>query len=332
MESKGCLCNSVNSVAEKNKIVVIVGPTASGKSKVALELAERFDGEIINADSMQVYRYMDIGTAKPSAVDRERVRHHLIDIRDPDEDFDAARFQEEASKAILDIVNRGHVPIVVGGTGLYIKALTEGIFDAPGSDKELREKLRKEAEVSGLSALYNKLSEVDPESAGRIDPRNTHRIIRALEIFYLTGIPISQHQKSHAFSERPYDCLKIGLSVERETLYKRIDDRVDNMVKEGLVEEVSHIIAMGYRPETKAMHALGYSQICNYLEGRYSLDEAVSLIKKETRHYAKRQMTWFRRDDEITWFNTKEDDCLERIFGKVRGFAGQVEHTGSTEA
>ncbi len=316
----------------KPKIIVIVGPTAVGKSKVAIELAERFNGEIINADSMQVYRFMDIGTAKPSKEDRERVRHHLIDIRNPDEEFDAAQFRDEASKAVEDIVGRGYLPIVTGGTGLYLKALTEGLFDVPKVDKELRARLRIEVEDSGISALFKRLAEVDPVAAERIGPYNTHRIIRALEIFYLTGIPISQHQKSHAFSERPYDCLKIGLSVEREALYKKIDDRVDSMIKDGLVEEVSRIIAMGYRPETKAMQALGYSQICGYLDGKYNLDEAIALIKRDTRHYAKRQMTWFRRDDEITWFDTKEEDYLERIFSKVRGFAGQVEHTGITEA
>ncbi|MEK7851747.1 MAG: tRNA (adenosine(37)-N6)-dimethylallyltransferase MiaA [Deltaproteobacteria bacterium] len=308
----------------KLKIIVIVGPTAVGKSKIALELAERFDGEIVNADSMQVYRYMDIGTAKPSAVDRERVRHHLIDIRDPDEDFDAARFQEEASKAIVDVVNRGHLPVVAGGTGLYIKALTEGIFDAPGSDKELREKLRKEAEASGISALYNKLSEVDPESAGRIGPRNTHRIIRALEVFCLTGIPISQYQKEHAFSERPYDTFKIGLTKERETLYKDIDDRIESMVKAGLVDEVRRIIEMGYSPGSKAMKALGYSHICRYLKGEYDLEEAVRLIKRDTRHYAKRQMTWFRRDAGITWYDAHKEELIGHIFSEVGGFVGKA--------
>lgn len=308
----------------KLKIIVIVGPTAVGKSKVAIELAERFNGEIINADSMQVYRYMDIGTAKPSKVDRERVRHHLIDIRNPDEDFDAAQFRDEASKVIADIVNRGHLPVVVGGTGLYIKALTEGIFDAPGSDEELREKLRKEVEASGISALYNKLFEVDPESASRIGPQNTHRIIRALEIFYLTGKPISQYQKEHAFSERPYDTYKIGLTKERKTLYKDIDDRVENMIKAGIVAEVRRIIEMGYGPGLKAMKALGYSHICRYLDGEYDLEEAVRLIKRDTRHYAKRQMTWFRKDAGINWCDVNKEGCIEHIFSEVGGFAGKA--------
>lgn len=308
----------------KLKIIVIVGPTAVGKSKVAIELALRFGGEIINADSMQVYRYMDIGTAKPSKEDRERVRHHLIDIRNPDEDFDAAMFREDASKAIADIVRRGRLPVVVGGTGLYIKALTEGIFDAPGSDKELREKLRKEAKVSGISALYRKLSEVDPDASRNIDPLNTHRIIRALEVFYLTGKPISQHHKEHAFSERPYDVFKIGLNKEREALYKDIDDRIENMVKAGLVDEVRRTIEMGYGLDLKAMKALGYSQICRYLEGEYDLEEAVRLIKRDTRHYAKRQMTWFRKDAGINWCDVNGEGCIEHIFGEAGRFAGKA--------
>lgn len=334
-----CLCalavKKVNSKLKtqnsKPKIIVIVGPTASGKSRVALELAERFNGEIVNADSVQVYRYMDIGTAKPSKEERERVRHHLIDIRNPDEDFDASRFREEAARAIREVVSRDHLPVVVGGTGLYVKALTEGLFEAPGTDKELRAKLRKEFEDFGISSLYKKLMDVDPEAAEKISPYNIHRIIRALEVYYLTGMPISCHQKEHAFSDRPYDSLKTGLLVERETLYKRIDERVDNMIKEGLVEEVNRLLEMGFKQDFKAMQALGYSQICGYLDGKYNLDEAIALIKKATRHYAKRQMTWFRRDHEINWFDTKEDGYLERIFSKVRGFADQIQHSGAAK-
>lgn len=312
----------------KPKIIVIVGPTASGKSKVAMEVAERFKGEIVNADSMQVYRYMDIGTAKPSEEDRERVRHHLIDIRNPDEDFDAARFRDEASKAIIDIDGRGLIPIIVGGTGLYIKALTEGLFDVPEADKALRERLRKEIEESGLSVLYKRLMDVDPEAAAKIGPHNSHRIIRALEVFYLTGRPISLYQKEHSFSERPYISLKIGLLKERGILYKDIDERVEGMIKAGFIEEVSGMVTMGYGPNLKAMQSIGYCHICSYLKGDYTLEEAVTLIKRDTRHYAKRQMTWFRRDNEITWFDVYEGDHLEHIFSKVRGFVGGVKEKG----
>lgn len=309
---------------DKPKILILVGPTAIGKSRVALMIAEKFKGEIVNGDSMQVYRYMDIGTAKPSEEELGRVRHHLIDIRNPDEDFDAARFKDEASKAITDIKDRGLIPIVVGGTGLYIKALTEGVFNAPPVDKELRERLRREAEESGISVLYNRLTDVDQEAAARIPPNNTHRVIRALEIFYQTGRPISQYQLEHAFSERPYNPLKIGLYRKRETIYKNIDDRVESMIKAGFVYEVERILKMGYSHGLKAMQAIGYAHICNHLQGEYDLEEAIRLIKRDTRHYAKRQMTWFGRDHDITWFDMNEEDCLEHIFDKVRGFIGQA--------
>lgn len=308
------------------KIIVIVGPTASGKSKVALELAERFNGEIISADSMQVYRYMDIGTAKPSREDQERIRHHLIDIRDPDGGFDAAQFRDEASKAIREIVDKGNLPILAGGTGLYIKALTEGIFDAPGADKEIREKLRKEAEEADLSSLYEKLRDVDPDAAEKIGPANTHRIIRALEIYYMTGHPISHYHKEHAFPERPYCSLKIGVYAERETLYKNIDYRVDSMIRAGLVDEVKRILEMGYGPDLKVMQAIGYSHICRYISGEYNLEDSINMIKRDTRHYAKRQMTWFRRDNEITWFDIGREGYIGNIFSEVGRFAVQILH------
>lgn len=212
----------------------------------------------------------------------------------------------------------------MGGTGLYIKALTEGIFDAPEVDKALRERLKKEVREAGIDALYKKLLEVDPEAAEKIGHTNTHRIIRALEIFYLTGMPISQYQKKHAFSEKPYDTIKIGLIKERETLYKDIDARVESMVKAGLVGEVRRIIEMGYSPDLKAMSALGYSHICRHLEGEYSLEEAVRLIKRDTRHYAKRQMTWFRKDLEISWYDVNKEGCIEHIFREVGRFAGKT--------
>lgn len=310
----------------KQKIVVIVGPTASGKSGVAMELADRFHGEIVNADSMQVYRYMDIGTAKPSNEDRERIPHHLIDIRNPDEAFDAARYLDEASKVIEDVVCRGQLPIVVGGTGLYIKALTEGIFEAPEVDKELRERLNREADDLGLPSLYKKLMEVDSEAAVKIGPHNTHRIIRALEVYYLTGMPISKYQKEHAFSDMRYDSFKIGLNMEREILYKNIDSRVDSMIKAGFVDEVIRIIDMGYGPDAKGMQGIGYSHICRYIKGEYTLPDCINLIKRDTRHYAKRQLTWFRRDQEIDWVdaNANKGGCIGYIFGEVGRFTGQA--------
>ncbi|MEK7850978.1 MAG: tRNA (adenosine(37)-N6)-dimethylallyltransferase MiaA, partial [Deltaproteobacteria bacterium] len=223
-------------------------------------------------------------------------------------------------------------PIVAGGTGLYIKALTEGIFEVPEIDKELRERLRREAEESGLSSLYNKLRDVDPDAAEKIGPANTHRIIRALEIFYMTGQPISKHHKEHAFPERPYSMLKIGLNVERETLYKNIDYRVDSMIKAGFVDEVKGLLDMGYGPDLKGMQAIGYSHICRYIKGEYNLEDSVNLIKRDTRHYAKRQMTWFRRDSEISWFDINKEGCIGDIFSEVGGFAGQNIYAGGSKA
>lgn len=287
-----------------------------------MAVAERLGGEIVSADSMQIYRDMDIGTAKPSKEDRENIPHHLIDIRNPDEDFDAAQYRDETSKAIAEIIKRRHLPIVTGGTGLYIKALTEGIFEAPGADKNLRNDLKKEAEQDGIAVLYKKLLKVDPEAAVRIGSTNTHRIIRALEVYYLTGRPISQYQEEHAFSERPYYSFKIGLRKEREALYKDIDARVDNMIRIGFIDEVKQLVEIGYRPELKAMQALGYGHICKYLKGEYTLDEVVRLLKRDTRHYAKRQATWFRRDHEITWHDLGKEAYIEHIFSEVRGFVG----------
>jgi len=296
------------------KLVVLVGPTASGKSRLAIELAERFNGEIVNIDSRQVYRYMDIGTAKPSDKDRERVPHHLIDIVDPDEDFSVAKFREEAVKAIQDIYERGRNIFVVGGSGLYIKALIGGLFKGPGADEGLRSELRREAELQGARYLYQRLKEVDPEAASCIHPHNMVRVLRALEVFYLTDRPISSFQKEHGFLERPYETLKIGVTKDRHTLYRDIEARVDRMIEAGLVEEVKRL---NYPSILKSMQGLGYREIMGYLYGKYTLEEAIRRLKRNTRRYAKRQMTWFRKDRDIHWFYPED---RERIFSLVEGF------------
>ncbi len=284
------------------KIVTICGPTASGKSKVAIELAERFNGEIVNADSMQVYRGMDIGTAKPTAKDRARVAHHLIDILDPDGDYTAARFRVDATKAIDDITGRGKLPFVTGGTGLYIKALTQGLVKGPGEDKDIRERLIKEAESSGAVALHEKLKSADPVSAGRIHPNNLVRVIRALEVFYLTGSPLSEIQAGHSFRESPFDTLNIGLKLDRPELYERINKRAEQMIEAGLPEEVKKLLDQGYSRDLKPMLGLGYKEVSAHLLDGLDLDEAISDIKKHTRRYGKRQMTWFNSMD-ILWFS-----------------------------
>jgi tRNA dimethylallyltransferase len=303
---------------DRPKIVVIAGPTAAGKSAAALELAGLFKAEIINADSMQVYRYMDIGTAKPTQEEKKLVKHHLIDILYPDEEFSAALYREEAQRSIADIQTQGKRAMVVGGTGLYIKALTSGLIRGGEVDPTIRKRLQAEAQSEGRERLYGRLQEVDSATAEQLHPHDTYRIIRALEVYERTGSPISALRKRHLFKEGPYQTLKIGLQMEREELYGRIDARVDEMIKQGLKEEVESILEMGYAPSLKAMQSLGYKQIINHLQGVYDLAEAVRLIKRDTRRYARRQVTWFKADPEIRWIELPRDRALVR--GMIEGF------------
>lgn len=303
---------------EKIRLVIVQGPTASGKSALALALAERFDGEIVNADSMQVYRGMDIGTAKPSREERERVPHHLYDIVDPDVNFTAADFREYAPRAIEEIHRRGKRAILVGGTGLYIRILTRGLVDSPGGDDAIRRELETEARREGLEALHRRLAVVDPVTATRLHPNDGVRIVRALEVFLLTGRPLSSFHEEHRFADDPYHCLKLGIAVEREILYQRVEERVDRMIADGLVEEVQGLLAAGCAPSLKAMGSIGYREICEHLAGEYPLEEAVRRIKQSTRQYAKRQLTWFRRDSEIIWVEYPGES--DSIFNTVMGF------------
>jgi len=303
---------------DRPKIVVIVGPTASGKSAVGLELAGLFNAEIINADSMQVYRYLDIGTAKPAVKERNAVRHHLIDILYPDEEFSAALFREEAQQAIAAVEARGKRAIIVGGTGLYIKALTSGLIRGGEVDPGIRKHLQTEAQAGGRERFYQRLQEADPVTAARLHPHDTYRIIRALEVYERTGRPISALRGGHRFKEGPYQSLKIGLQMGREELYGRIDRRVDEMIKQGLKEEVGRLLEMGYAPSLKAMQSLGYKQIINHLQGEYDLEEAVRLIKRDTRRYARRQVTWFKADPEIQWIEFPRDRAV--VVRMIEGF------------
>ena len=300
------------------KIVVICGPTAGGKSAAALELAREFGAEVINADSMQVYRYMDIGTAKPSAEAQQAVRHHLIDILYPDEEFSAALFREEARQAIAAIEARGNKSLVVGGTGLYIKALTAGLIQGGEIDPAIRARLQAEAAHEGREELYQRLQGVDPKTASRLHPHDTYRVIRALEVYERTGCPISLMRERHRFQEGPYQVLKIGLLVEREELYRRIDTRVEEMMRRGLQEEVRGLLDRGYSPALKTMQSLGYKEMTAYLQGEYDLAEAVRRIKRDTRRYAKRQLTWFKADPEVRWVLSERDRATVREM--VEGF------------
>lgn len=291
---------------EDTPLVVLCGPTASGKTAAALEVARHRPVEIISADSRQVFRGMDIGTAKASAGEQKQVPHHLIDVVEPDQEFTAADFAEQGREIVRDIHKRGALPLVVGGTGLYIRALTEGLLDAPGADPELRARLHAEEVRDGRGTLYVRLKRLDPEAAACIHPNNTVRIVRALEVHLLTGRTISELQRRHAFGDRPFRTLKIGLYLEREVLFERIDRRVRQMVESGLFAEVAKLLVKGYTSNSKAMRTLGYAESVQYLQGVVSREEAVALIQRNTRRYAKRQLTWFRSDPEIIWV-----DCLK---------------------
>ena len=291
---------------DKIKIVVIAGPTASGKSAVAAALASELNGEIVSADSVQVYRRLDIGAAKPPQEVRAMAAHHLIDIVEPGFDYTAARFVEDADKAIADIRSRGKNVFVAGGTGLYIKALLSGIFDGGEADKDYRDELVLFAASRGAALLHARLKEVDPAAAAAIHPNNTRRVIRALEVYHTTKKPISAHHREHGFSRQRYDALKIGLGRDRAGLYADIDARVDEMISRGLLEETRSLLNSGFSPGLRAMSSLGYKEMIGYIQGLYPFDEAVRLIKRNTRHYAKRQLTWFRKDPGIRWFNPAE--------------------------
>jgi len=295
-------------------IILLAGPTAVGKTELALELALHLGTEIVNADSMQVYRYMDLGTAKPTREQRALVPHHLLDAADPDEPFDAARYAELARPVIEALHSRGKIPLVVGGTGLYVRVLTRGIcIGAPG-DPGVREQLLRELVEQGLPRLHEELLRVDPDAGRRIHPHDRQRIMRALEVYRLTGSPISTLQLQHRFNQRIYRSVKIFLYRERNVLYERINRRVLQMMDQGLPEEVRRLLEMGYGPELKPMQSLGYKQMASYLLGACSLDSAISEMQRATRQYAKRQLTWFRGDPEFRWFDAESrKEILELV-------------------
>ena len=308
----------------KKPLIILTGPTAVGKTKASIGLAKALNGEIISADSMQVYKYMDIGSAKIRPEEMDGIKHYLIDELEPDEEFHVVRFQQMAKAAMEEIYAKGKVPIVVGGTGFYIQALLYDIdFTENEEDTAYRMELEQIAKENGPEKLHEMLREVDPESADAIHANNVKRVIRALEFYKLTGQKISEHNEKERAKEAPYEFCYFVLNDDRKLLYDRIDLRIDKMMEEGLLEEVSSLKNKGYTKDMVSMQGLGYKEILDYLNGECSLEEAIYILKRDTRHFAKRQLTWFRRERDVIWvdknnYDHDEEKILEVMLSYVR--------------
>ncbi|HOQ16238.1 MAG TPA: tRNA (adenosine(37)-N6)-dimethylallyltransferase MiaA [Defluviitaleaceae bacterium] len=311
----------------KKPLIVIAGPTACGKTNLSIQLAKKIDAEIISADSMQVYKYMDIGTAKPTKEEMENIPHYLIDEIEPDEEFNVAIFQEKAKKYLEMIYNKNKIPILVGGTGFYIQALVYDInFMETNNDYEYRSYLEKLAKEKGNQYIHEILKKVDPVSALKIHPNNVKRVIRALEYYKQTNKPISQHNEEEKNKKvSPYNTAFFCLNMKRETLYKRIEQRVDKMIEAGLIEEVQALLKKGYSPDLVSMQGLGYKEIVPYLQGNISLEEAIYILKRDTRHFAKRQLTWFKRQENPYWINIDDFGFdMDIILAKMLNYIEEI--------
>ncbi len=310
-------------------LVALVGPTAVGKSHIAMRVAKTLGTEVLTADSRQVYRGMDIGTDKPSAEERQGVPHRLIDLVDPDQPFNTGEFRRHAVAEITRLHGKGKVPLLAGGTGLYVRTVLRGLWEGPPADWEFRRSLEREADAKGADWLYRKLVQVDPDSARRLHPNDRVKIIRALEVHHVLGRPLSEEHKRHAFADTPFAPLLIGLTRERASLYRRVDDRVGLELAKGLVEETKRLMDRGYGRQLGSMKGLGYKQMAGYLAGDYDYEEAVRRLKRDTRHFAKRQMTWFRKEPGIVWLSIEETESpaqtAGRIVGEVRRFLAQLD-------
>ena len=308
----------------KRPLIILTGPTAVGKTKASIGLAKALNGEIISADSMQVYKYMDIGSAKIRPVEMQGVKHYLIDELEPDEEFHVVRFQQMAKEAMEEIYVKGKIPIVVGGTGFYIQALLYDIdFTESNEDNTYRQELEQLVNEKGAEHLHDMLREVDPVSANTIHANNVKRVIRALEFFRQTGQKISEHNEKERVKESPYDFCYFVLNDDREKLYNRINLRIDQMLEEGLVGEVQSLKDKGYTRDMVSMQGLGYKEILDYLNGECTLEDAIYILKRDTRHFAKRQLTWFRRERDVIWvdkpsYNYDEDKILEAMLKSIR--------------
>ena len=307
----------MQSKQSKPRAIIICGPTGIGKTSFAVELAKSFQGEIIGADSMQIYRHMDIGTAKPTPAERSVVRHHMVDIVDPDEPFDAESYATLSLPIVMALQARQVLPFVVGGTGFYIKSLIYGLFDAKPVDKEVRIRLKQVAQKEGAATLFERLKQVDPVTARKLHINDRYRILRALEVYETLGLPISDYQQRHRFQESRMTTLKFGLHMERDQLYDRIDGRVDAMIHAGLLDEVRRLRESGYSGKLKSMQSIGYRHMLDFLDGRLDWLETIRTLKRDTRRYAKRQMTWFKADREVVWVDPVVSSKVEN---RIREF------------
>ncbi|WP_010282246.1 tRNA (adenosine(37)-N6)-dimethylallyltransferase MiaA [Bacillus timonensis] len=311
--------------SKKEKLVVLIGPTAVGKTKLSIELAKKLNAEIISGDSMQIYKGMDIGTAKITRDEMEGIPHHLIDIKEPNESFSVVEFQEVVRKLITEIHKRGKLPMIVGGTGLYIQSVIYDYqFTNEASDSDYRKLLEQQVAERGIETLFQELKEIDPNSAERIHPNNVRRVIRALEIFKTTGKTMTEYMEGQKH-ELLYDLVLIGLTMDRELLYDRINKRVDLMVETGLLDEVSAFYSRGLR-NCQSIQAIGYKELYSYLDGKLSLDEAINDLKQNTRRYAKRQLTWFRNKMDVKWFDMSMENEFDEKFNEIYKYiAGKLE-------
>jgi len=301
----------------KFPLIFVLGPTGVGKTEIAIRLAQQVDAEIVSLDSRQLYRQMNIGTAKPTPEQRDIVPHHLIDCVDIDQPFSVADYQHLADGVILQIQERGRHILVVGGAGLYFRALVDGLFPGPGADNTIRERLKREGDEKGTVALHKRLLQCDPKSAARIHPNNLIRVIRALEVYELSGNPISELQGQWKNSGTRYAFRAFGLNMPRETLYERIEKRVDKMIADGLVEEVKKILDRHYVRDCVALQSFGYKEIFDYLDGKLGLEDAIALLKQNTRQFAKRQLTWFRGDPRIEWIDLSQFVWMDQIVNNL---------------
>jgi tRNA dimethylallyltransferase len=303
-------------------VLAIVGPTASGKTPASLLLAERLNGEIISADSRQIYKYLDIGTAKPARADRKRVKHYFIDVLEPDEEYSAGQFAKEARHVVAKILERRKLPILVGGSGLYVKSVIDGLFEGAGKDPEVRARLADQLVREGVEGLFEGLKKVDPVTAAKMTEVKPRRVIRALEVYYITGKPLSEfHAEQETKPE--FTAIQVGLNWKRQELYDRINQRVDRMISDGLVDEVRSLRARGYDRRLNALNTVGYKEMFDYLDGSRSLEDTITLIKRNSRRFAKRQLTWFRADKRIQWVSMSRTKMLSEVESEIGQILGR---------